>query len=98
MGKRAELKRKRKSFKVGDVVTWGNGRLSHKVVDVCPTGVTVDSTSSGFGDKQEDGRLFMFVRFDHGPQGRGLVRHSSDKPDTLIPWKVLEDRKRELGL
>ena len=77
-----------KKFKVGDVVTWGNKRVAHRVVDVQKHGVFVDSTSAKFGERQRDGRLFTFIPFvpvrrygmDVGPP-----EHTALKPDVEVP-------------
>lgn len=73
--KRAERKKLRKQFKVGDVVTWGTGAVAHYVVEVKETGVVVDATSVGYG--------MLFVSYDENNRdrsGRGPVRHSRMKP------------------
>jgi len=56
MGVRAQRKKAAKTFKVGDSVTWGNGSVSHPVVEVSHNGVYVDATSAGFGPR-------YFVKF-----------------------------------
>lgn len=58
---RAELKKQRKKFRVDDMVTWGTGVNSHKVLEVQERGLIVDAISAGFGK--------LFVAFD------GNVRH-----------------------
>lgn len=78
---RAQLKKARRSFKVGDVVTWGSGEWSHRIVAVQSRGVVVDASSAGWKSR-------WFVAFDgnirngpHHPDGGCNVRHSSDPPD-----------------
>lgn len=76
---RAQRKKAVKQFKVGDVVTWGNGCCSHRVVEVTERGVVVDVTSYKDHDrfidvwaaKQPDGRYFVLVLFDRNMQGPG---------------------------
>lgn len=48
MGNRAARKKLAKKFKVGDLVTWGSGELSHIVIEVRADGVVVDAASAGF--------------------------------------------------
>jgi hypothetical protein len=77
---RAELKKLRHAFKAGDIITWGLGRISHRVLEVRMDGVVVDATSAGFGK--------LFVSFDKNnrdPNGRGPIRHSTDEPDKKRP-------------
>lgn len=70
--KRAERKREMKRFKVGDVVTWGNGALSHRVVEVNQRGVVIDVSSCTdanlWAAKQPDDRFFLLVLFDGNTQ------------------------------
>jgi hypothetical protein len=63
MSRRAIQKKLIKKFKVGDVVTWGNKFVAHRVVEVRAQGVVVDSTSVEYGKRQRDGRLFTFIPF-----------------------------------
>lgn len=96
--KRAERKKARKQFHVGDVITWELGICAHRIVEVHDTGVTIDVTShSGgspgtdaryYGDIQPDGKIFFFVAFDknnrqHG--GRGPIVHTDMEPDKDYP-------------
>jgi hypothetical protein len=48
MTRRAVQKKLAKKFNVGDVVTWGNKRIAHRIVEVQSQGVVVDSTSAKF--------------------------------------------------
>jgi len=94
---RAERKKARRSFKVGDVVTWGTGILSHVVVEVKEEGLIVDTTSDDFGARQPDGRKHVLVLFDTNIRkyegyftatSKGPPRHSDAEPDKEIPsWK-----------
>lgn len=59
----AELRKWRAKFKVGDLVTWGNGSISHSVVEIRHHGVVVDASSVGFSRR-------YFVAFD------GNMRHT----------------------
>ena len=85
MTRRALQKKLGKKFKVGDVVTWGNKLIAHRIVEVQAQGIVVDSTSSKFGQQQRDGRLFTFIPFipvrkygmDVGPP-----EHTDMKPDS----------------
>ena len=84
MTRRAIQKKLTKKFQVGDVVTWGNKRIAHRIVEVQAKGVLVDSTSAKFGQSQRDGRLLTFIPFvpvhkygiDVGPP-----EHTDMKPD-----------------
>lgn len=83
MSKKAELKRLHKKFKVGDLITWGNGSVSHLIVASRPNGVVVDVTSQKdaeyYGRKQSDGRYFLFVSFtknNRNRSGRGPIRYA----------------------
>ncbi len=80
---RAQRKKARRSFHVGDVVTWGDGSWSHRVLEVQAFGVIVDATSAGFGR--------YFVAYDSNTrngvyhhEGGQCVRHSTDEPDVLL--------------
>lgn len=94
---RAERKKARRSFKVGDVVTWGDGCISHVVVEVKTEGLVVDTSSGTFGAIQPDGRRHMLVLFDrnmrisegyHTATSKGPPRHSENEPDKEIQsWK-----------
>lgn len=80
----AERKKLKRQFKVGDVVTWGLGRVSHRIIEVKEHGVIVDAISEGYG--------LLFVSFDKNNRnrsGRGPVRHSLNKPDS--PGKIDEN-------
>ncbi len=82
----AERKRMHHLFKVGDVVTWGRGTVSHRIVEVREHGVVLDTTSVDFGELQSDGKRFHYVAFDNNnrdPNGRGPIRHSKDVPDKV---------------
>jgi len=76
---RAQRKKAQKEFEVGDVVTWGEGTIAHRVIDVNPRGVVVDVTSMMAHDpltpfwasKLPDGRWALLVLFDHNVQGPG---------------------------
>lgn len=80
---RAQRKKAKRKFKVGDAVTWGTGAISHRVIEVQEHGVVVDATSAGYSR--------YFVAFDgntrngvyHQEGGRG-VRHSSDAPAASV--------------
>jgi hypothetical protein len=76
---RAQRKKAMKSFKVGDVVTWGHGITAHQVVEVCQKGVVVDVTSCDddpligcWARKQPDGRYFVTVLYDGNTQCTGI--------------------------
>jgi len=66
MGRRADHKKMRKKVAVGDTVTWGQGVVNAKVVEVAPDGVYVDTVL-------EDGRAVprYFVTWEGGRRGRG---------------------------
>jgi hypothetical protein len=72
----------RRRFRVGDVVTWGNGSLAHEVVEVRPDGVVVDSTSSGSGEPLGGGKLATFVPF---AQGSARERGANGPPRLAAP-------------
>jgi hypothetical protein len=84
MTRRSIQKKLAKKFQVGNVVTWGNKRIAHRIVEVQAHGVVVDSTSTKFGQQQRDGRLFTFIPFvpvrkygmDVGPP-----EHTTMKPE-----------------
>lgn len=44
----AWIKKMRKSFKVGDMVTWGTGAIHQRVLEVRPEGVVVDDDGTPF--------------------------------------------------
>lgn len=77
---RAQRKREMKRFKPGDIVTWGHGDISHRVISVTERGVLVDVTSCAADDssinywalRQDDGSYALLVLFDHNVQGPGL--------------------------
>lgn len=92
----AQRKRERRKFRVGDVVTWGQACVSHKVVEVTDKGVMVDVTSQDrpgklidiWATKRPDGRYVLLVLFDgnlrsQDMQGvtRGPVWHTNMPPD-----------------
>jgi hypothetical protein len=82
--RRAIRKRMRNKFQVGDVVTWGHGLVSHRVIAVQPSGVVVDTTSAGVGRSDDAGRLVMFIEFASGSRSDrcpGPPRHSNLEPD-----------------
>ena len=77
---RAERKKAQKQFKVGDVVTWGSGTISHRVVAVTERGVVVDVTACSKDERnfvdvwavrQADGSYHLLVLYDHNMQGSG---------------------------
>ena len=68
---RAQLKKARKSFKVGDLVTWGYGAVSCRVLEVRSRGVIVDAQIDGKPRR-------LFVAYDgnvRGGYGGRHVRH-----------------------
>ena len=90
---RAERKKAKRSFKVGDVVTWGDGCISHVVIDVRDDGVVVDTTSVELGMKHADGRYSLLVLYDGNIRryegyftatSKGPPRHSDAEPDKEI--------------
>ena len=72
MTRRANIKKLRKQFHVGDRVTWGREVSSHVVVAADDTGVTVDVSRERdahvWGVAQPDGRFFHRVPF-HSDRG-----------------------------
>lgn len=76
---RAQRKRARKQFAVGDVVTWGTGLISHRVVEVTDRGCVVDVTSCVARDpaarwwsvERPDGTYVLLVLFDSNMQRNG---------------------------
>jgi hypothetical protein len=81
--RRSDRKKLRKTFKIGDSVTWGCGAVARTVVEVRAHGVVVDVTedkdAEWFAARQPDGRLFLFVSFDRNNRnrsGRGPIRHA----------------------
>lgn len=69
--RRAQRKKLSRRFHVGDLVTWGNGRISHAVTRVTPHGVYVDASSEGFGE--------IFLHFAPGSTSKrepGPPRHA----------------------
>lgn len=77
---RAQRKKAKKSFKVGDVITWGLGKISHVISGVTDRGVLVDVTSCAkdktsnidhWALRQPNGRYFLLVLYDHNTQGPG---------------------------
>lgn len=70
MGRRADQKKQTKHISIGTRVTWGNGSLSHKVLEVQHTGVVVDVSDDPearlYTVKNKLGRYTLFVRFDKG--------------------------------
>lgn len=82
---RAQRKKAKRQFKVGDVVTWGVRAISHRILQVQEHGVVVDAASAGFPN--------YFVAFDgntrngvhHQEGGRGPIRHSGCQPDGKTP-------------
>lgn len=74
----------RRLFKPGDVVTWGRGKVAHRVIEVTSVGVVVDSTSSGFGNLRKSGQLTMLIEFAPGSRSYrspGPPRLSGMAPD-----------------
>lgn len=84
MSRRAIQKKLVKKFKVGDVVTWGNKLIAHRVTMVCRDGVYVDSTATNYGEPMRDGRRRVFVpyvtRRQHGID-IGPPEHTTMSPD-----------------
>jgi hypothetical protein len=79
--RRAVRKKSRRQFQVGDAVTWGNGRVAHRVLEVKRDGLVVDSTSSGFGRRDRAGRLTMLIEFAPASKSRrchGPPRHADE--------------------
>lgn len=64
--KQATIKKLRKQFKVGDLVTWGNGTYSHVVIEVNKDGVIVDGSAVGWPN--------FFVSFSSDNRGNGPPR------------------------
>ena len=62
MGLRAQRKKNKRKFKVGDIVTWGLGVSHHPVLEVHDEGVVVDG-GPGFSR--------LFVTWEGGRPGRG---------------------------
>lgn len=84
--RRATRKKMRPKFKVGDVVTWDLGLVSHRVIEVRKDGVVVDSTSASYG-KIKNGRRYMLIAFAPASKSKrcpGPPRHSKLKPDVGI--------------
>lgn len=46
--KRAVRKKLKGKFKIGDVVTWGEGIWAHRIIEIEDNAVIVDATSDGF--------------------------------------------------
>lgn len=99
--RRAIRKKMQKKFRPGDVVTWGQGVRSHRVLAVRPTGILVDSTSSGFGRLGSDGRRTILVEFSPASRSHrcfGPPWHATFPPDEdtgALPDEVLARRTRE---
>jgi hypothetical protein len=107
---RAQRKKAKKTFKVGDVVTWGLGLISHRVIEVLEHGVKVDISKSDLA--RYYGNTY-FVAFDHNARngvyhhegGKG-VRLSHDVPDVKRPTSdpltgksfphLTDDERREM--
>lgn len=78
---KAQRKKAMKSFKPGDVITWGEGEpiWSHRVVEVTERGLVIDVTACAPSDqyidvwakRQPDGRYLMTVLYDKNMQGAG---------------------------
>jgi hypothetical protein len=67
--KRAERKKLKKKFQVGDIVTWGREAIAHRVLEVRDDGLVVDATAHGFGH--------LFVAYDGNNRdraGRGPLK------------------------
>lgn len=88
-----------KKFKVGDVVTWGNGYIAHRVVSVNPQGVWVDSTSSGYGTRQKDGTRHLFIPFagHERYQPSGPPVHTDLEPDQDFEYYMRRWKGRKVG-
>jgi hypothetical protein len=72
--RRAIRKKAVKKFKVGDVVTWGQRRIAHKVIEIDSQGVWVDATSVGL--------IRYFVHFAPGNKREpGPPEHTDIPPD-----------------
>lgn len=91
---RAERKKARRIFKVDDIVTWGAGRVAHRVVEVAVEGLYVDVTSQKdahqYAIRKSDGRYWLFVLYDGNTRrksgvSRGPPRHSDLAPDRVSP-------------
>lgn len=96
---RAQRKKAWRKFKVGDVVTWGLGIVSHVIVEKLSHGVMVDVTSRREKEKfyphhkvTKDGRYLYFVAFDgnvrngvHNAEGGKWLRASDQPPDVSRP-------------
>ena len=81
--KRSVRKRLKKQYKAGDLVTWGSGASSHRVVEVQEHGVVVDVTgvegAGQWAERQKDGGHHLYVSFDRNNRsrsGRGPIRHA----------------------
>jgi uncharacterized protein YkvS len=77
----AQLKAESKKFKVGDVVTWGNGCSGHVVVEVQERALIVDVTddpkSEYYADGRSGDRRLLTVTYDgnnRNRSGRGPIR------------------------
>ena len=102
MASRRAIRRKmQKKFQPGDVVTWGRGILSHRVLAVRPTGVLVDTTSTGFGRLDASGRRTILVEFSPPSRSNrcpGPPWHATFPPDEdagALPAEVLPRRETE---
>lgn len=78
--RRAIRKKMRKRFHPRDVVTWGIGVRSHRVLEVRPTGILVDTRS----DPSWEGPQTLFVEFCPPSRSRwhhGPPWHATSPPD-----------------
>lgn len=82
MSIKAERKRLRKMFAVGQRITWGSGAVSHSIVEVRDDGLLVDvsdepNTQDVRGVTQSaDGRLLQLVTWDSYDRGNGPPRYA----------------------
>lgn len=67
MTPRAFRKKARRTFKVWDLVTWGNGQVAHVVKAVLPNGVVVDASSEAPSGRDWSS---YFVPFEGGVAGK----------------------------
>lgn len=69
--KRAIRKKLRKSYKIGEVVTWGLGVWAHRIIEVEDNAVVVDATASGFAR----------CRIEFGDE---TLTHTTAQPDIMF--------------
>lgn len=77
--RKSTRKKMERKFRPGQWVTWGNGSVSHEILSVEKLGVVVDSTSSGFGRPDKQGRLTMLIEFAPGSKS-----HRCPGPPRLV--------------